>query len=136
MFESLLFNAEKNNYYFRLIFISFLITFILSVVNYFIGANSLFLVALISLALSYPIVNYIRSMDKEELEFQMKSKLLIFRHQKELIVFWAIFLGVLFGLIASSFLISDFTYQQAFISKISGDVTQNNKSFTEIYYFV
>jgi uncharacterized membrane protein SpoIIM required for sporulation len=133
MLENFLFEAESKDSHFKIILSGLIITFVLAIVNSYIGGNSLFLVALISLALSYPYVNYIRSMNKEELEQQMSEKRIIFRHQRELIVLWSLFIGVMLGFIISAPLISDYTYQQAFISEISGHATKTNLSFTDIF---
>ncbi|MCA9496009.1 MAG: stage II sporulation protein M [Nanoarchaeota archaeon] len=132
MFEKILLDAEKKDYLFRILFVTLAITVILAFFNSFIGANSLFLVALISLALAYPVITYIREMDIEELEKSMETKLLILRHEKEMAVFWAIFVGLVIGFYIATPLISDFTYQEAFKNKISGNLTQTNLFFTQI----
>jgi uncharacterized membrane protein SpoIIM required for sporulation len=70
-------------------------------------------------------------MNKKEIENQYKTKLLIFRHQKELIVFWGIFLGVLLGFLLLIYfnLATDFTYQKQFIENTSGMITQQTNDF-------
>lgn len=132
MFEKILLDAEEKDYIFRILFVTLLITVILAFFNNFVGGNSLFLIALISLALSYPVITYIREMDIEELEKNMKAKLLILRHEREMTVFWAIFVGLVIGLYISTPLITDFTYQEAFKNKVSGNITQSQFSFTQI----
>ena len=62
----------------------------------------------------------------------MKAKLLILRHEREMTVFWAIFVGLVIGLYISTPLITDFTYQEAFKNKVSGNITQSQFSFTQI----
>ncbi len=132
MLESLLFNAEKKTNLLRIFVISFAITLTLSIANYFIGGNSLFLVSFVSLALSYPIVNYIRQMTADEIEEQLASKHLLKRHEKELGVFWAIFIGVLAGFIVTNPLISDYTFQKQFVDSLSGDIINDTKLFEAI----
>ena len=133
MLENFLFEAESKDSHFKIVLSGLIVTFILAIVNSYIGGNSLFLVALIALALSYPYVNYIRSMNKEELEQQMSEKRIIFRHQRELLVLWSLFIGILLGFLISAPMISDYTYQERFVSQISGHVTQTSLTFEDIF---
>lgn len=134
MLERFLLNAEENLNIFKIFFSCFLITVVLAYINSFIGGNSLFLVALISLALVYPVVNYIRSMTKKELQTRMNSLNLIKRHDCELIVFWTIFIAITVGLYVSFPLITDYTYQGAFVEKITGNFFNNTAFFKEIFF--
>lgn len=134
MLEKLLLNAEKENLLFRVFLISLVITLVFGFFNSFIGGNSLFLVAFVSLAFSYPITRYIKGMDKEELENQMKAKNLLFRHEKELTVFWALFVGLVLGLYVSIPIGGDFSYQEAFLQKVSGNITDESGVFMKIFF--
>lgn len=135
MLESFLFDAEKNGSVLKVLFASFVITFVLGFLNQYIGSNSLFLVALVSLALSYPVVNYIRSMNKDEIEHQLNCSLLFMRHEKEMKVFWALFLGVILGFYLVSHLgfTTDFSYQQKFVDGVSGKFLDGSNSFKAIF---
>lgn len=131
MLEAYLEKAEKNVNVLTILGISFIVTFLLGFINSFIGKNSLFLVALVSLALSYPVISYIRGMNKEEIEKQMDANLLFSRHAKELVVFWTIFIGILFAflILMKLNLVTEFTFQEQFYSKVSGMITMFNNSF-------
>lgn len=135
MLESFLFNAEQKGSFFKVLFASFIITVVLGFLNQFIGSNSLFLVALVSLALSYPVVNYIRSMNKDEIEHQLNCTLLFMRHEKEMKVFWALFLGVVIGfyLVSHFGFTTDFSYQQKFVEGVSGKFLDGSNSFKVIF---
>ena len=139
MLEKFLFDAEKEARPLRIFVGVCIITCVAGVINYFLGGNALFLVALVALAICAPLTNYIWSMDKEEIETQLKENELIYRHEKELVVFWSAFAGIVLGmfLLGQGFflgptLINDFTYQQAFVNQISGHATQTQGSFASI----
>ena len=124
---------EKHKYV--LIPMTFAITIILAFFNKFIGGNALFLVALVSLALAYPITSFARSMERKEIEEFAHSRSFFKRYEKELVLFLSIFLGVTLGLFVSTPFISDFSYQEAFAKPISagdsieGHVTQFGSTF-------
>lgn len=131
MLDRFILKTEFSQNYFVLFIISFLIGIILAFVNYFIGGNSLFLVALISLALAYPITNYARKMDRKMVDEFNTTKFFVKRYKKELVLFWTLFLGILLSIIFSmSFnLITDMSYQEMFVQKISGNITQSDFGF-------
>lgn len=135
MFEKILLKAEKNDSFALIILITFIITIILGILNYFIGSNSIFLIALISLTLSRPISNYIKYTNENELSKNIKSINLLYRHEKKLVIFWSIFIGSLMGfyLIFILPLSVDFSYQQAFVNKLSGNITQTTYSFSQVF---
>jgi uncharacterized membrane protein SpoIIM required for sporulation len=131
MFEIWLFEAEKNQQVGRIFLFTVVATFIIGYLNQFIGGNMLFLVSLVALMLAYPVVKYVRSMDKEELDERMQKRRLFARHGNELVVFWTIFVAATIGLLAAIPFQSDFTYQQAFVNQLTGYVT-NNIGFEEV----
>ena len=134
MFEIFLFNAQKESNYPKIFIIVFLITLILSIINHFLQTNSLFLIALISLALAYPTIKYIREEDKFELTRKLDNNSLLVRHARELGVFWTIFLAIFFALIlcVSFGLNSDFSYQEKIIDNITGNFTELSSPFFSI----
>lgn len=135
MFERYFLDAEKNMYILRILLISFIITVILGFFNYFIGNISMFLVALVSLALSYPIVNYVRSMNEKELKSQMESSELLLRHEREMTVFWFLFIGVTLGFFFVSILFPtmDWEYQDRFVTDVSGEITKTTHTFESVF---
>jgi len=134
MFEKLLLEAEKKGFLFRVFFITFLIVLALASVNYFIGGNALFLVAFVSLALSYPVIQYIRTMNKEEISYGLPASDLLRRHERELLIFWSIFVAAVIGFYVVSPLMTDVTYQEAFVNNMTGLATGFNLSFGTILF--
>jgi uncharacterized membrane protein SpoIIM required for sporulation len=130
MLDNFIFKSEKNYSFFRVFLGCFILTLIISFFNYFIGGDFLFLVALVSMALVYPVINFILSFNKEELEKQMSCRVLFLRHEREMLVFLSLFFAVTLGFFISSFyFISDFTYQKSFINLISGNFLDFSNSF-------
>lgn len=125
MFETYLLDQERKHHVVKLAILSFLITIILGYVNSFLGGNALFLVALVALALAYPLVSYILSMDDEELRKNMSSKNLLRRHSVELSIFWTVFIGIVVGMyVVFQFgWIADYTYHELFVENVSGMAT-------------
>ena len=132
MLERFFLKAEKNHHYISIILISFLITLILCGVNYLIDGNSLFLVALVSLAISYPVVNYMRSQTEKEFNDKLKNNSLIQRYEKELVLFWGIFLGITLGFYSLFPIISDYSVQETFVTEITGNMTNPDIGFEKI----
>jgi len=132
MFERLLFKAEKRINVLQIMLYTVIITVLLGIVNIFIGGNALFLVALDSLALSYPVVNYVRSMDREELKTRMEQKTLLRRHSTELIVFWSIFIAAVIGMAVVFPFQKDFTSQESFLHSVTGNATHTSSLFKTI----
>lgn len=132
MFERYLLDAEEKAQFFRIFIIVLAITIVVGIFNHFIGGNSLFYVALLGLAIAYPVIEYIRSMPKLEAELQHGASALVQRHERELVVFWSIFLAALVGMYIMLPWTSDFTFQEAFYSSFSGNVTNISAPFTTI----
>lgn len=135
MLDRFILKIEERRKYIFLIPITFIITIILAFFNKFIGGNALFLVALVSLALAYPITSFARSMERKDIENFSQSRSFFKRYEKELILFLSIFVGVAIGLFVSTPFISDFTSQEAFAKSISagenieGHATQFDSTF-------
>ena len=134
MLDIFILKIEQKRHYVLLIFISFLISIILSYVNSFIGGNSLFAVSLISLALAYPVTTYLREMDRLEIDEYSKHTSFLKRYSKELLIFWSIFMGVFLGLFVSISFTNDFSYQESFVSEIAGNFIHIENSFFDILY--
>jgi uncharacterized membrane protein SpoIIM required for sporulation len=132
MLEHYLLDAEKKGKVGWIFIITFTIIFITAIVNFFLGGNSLFLVSLVSLTLSYPVVNYVRSMNREKIELKMDEETLLRRHASELLVFWTIFVAAVVGLAVTFPFQLDFTFQEAFLSQITGYVTEGQLPFSMI----
>jgi|GEM_PF-5861240 uncharacterized membrane protein SpoIIM required for sporulation len=141
MLDRFILDIEEGHKYVLLVPITFVITIILAFFNKFIGGNALFLVALVSLALSYPITSFARSMERKDIEEFNKSRSFFKRYEKELVLFLSMFLGVSFGLFASISFISDFSYQEAFAGPINegvdvGESISGNAINTESTFFL
>lgn len=133
MLDNLIFKAERNANFFLVFVETLAILMILSIVNYFMGGNALFLVSLVSLAFAYPVTKYMRSRTVEELEDKMSEAELIKRHDVELIIFWSIFLSCVFGFYLMNSMILDYSIQERFTQHISGMITHNDLSFSTIF---
>lgn len=136
MLESVLLKSEENTSCWKIILITFFLTILLGLINALVGNNSLFLIAFVSLALVVPIEKYVKSMNKEELVKKMNSSTLIYRHEKELVVFWSIFIGAVVGFYVLLLfgLNLDFSYQQVALNQISGNIVNTNYSFSKIFF--
>jgi hypothetical protein len=132
MFERYLLDAEQKAKFFRIFIIVLAITIVIGAFNYFIGGNSLFYVALLALALAYPVIHYVRSMPKLESELQHGANALLKRHERELVVFWSIFLAAVVGMYLMLPWTKDFTFQEAFVSSVSGNITNTAAPFMQI----
>lgn len=135
MLERWLFVSEKKHHFLKVFFIAFFVCLVLGVVNFFIGGNSLFLVALVSLGLSYPTINYMRS--EETVDFvRRRGKVSLFlRAGREMEMFWALFLGSALGIF---FLLlfgfgGDFSFQEKFVTGVSGFAVAQEASFFDIF---
>lgn len=132
MFEKYLFKAEDKANFF-LIFLQVLIAIIaLATVNFFMGGNSIFLVALVALTFAYPVTKYMRKRIGEELHNKIDETQLLLRHDIELIVFWSIFIASTVGFFLATPLVKDFSAQANFFSSISGYLTNEGLSFASI----
>ncbi len=134
MFESILFGKGKRFIILNTMGLTFLITIVIGLINNSIGSVSLFLVALISLALSYPVISYVKGMDRREID-SLEEKTFFQRYEKEIVVFIGIFLGSLFAfyILDSTDLTSDFTYEQQFANSASGMSIFSENSFFTIF---
>ena len=132
MLDRIIIQEKKKGNYLILILISFSLTILLSFINMFLGGNSLFLVALISLAFAYPLTSSARKLEREEIDRIAKSKKIFSKYKKELLLFWSLFIGITLGLYISYPFITDYTYQQKFFESISGYITNSNLTFLKI----
>ncbi|MDA3855708.1 MAG: stage II sporulation protein M [Candidatus Woesearchaeota archaeon] len=135
MLEEILFDSEKENNFLKISFITIIITITLGMLNYFLGQISFLLVSLVSLALSYPLISYIKKIDRDTIDEFQNKKNIFKRYNKELVVFWSIFIGAIIGfyILNSTGLTNDFTYEESFISSTSGMITQTTLDFITIF---
>lgn len=132
MLERLLFRAENEEKY-LLLFLELLVVFIfLLLFNRLLGGDYLFLVALCSLSISYPVTKFIRKIDHTELlPHTVRDIVELFRRQ--LIVFWIVFItSVLVFAIGFSH-IKNTSFHQAVISALSGFMINTDLSFFDIF---
>lgn len=132
MLDRFILNIEESHRYALLIPVMIIITIILAIFNRFIGGNSIFLVALISLTLAYPSTKFAHSMERKDIETIAKSRSFFGRYKKEFFLFISIFIGVCIGMLISAPLISDFSYQESFVNKIQGNAISEEIQFKEV----
>lgn len=142
MLETLWLRLEIENRYLSMFLFSLLFSFaVLYFTKTFIplptGISSVFL---ISLAAAYPFVRYMKHEEESESKMQkrLSEKSLLKRHEKELLLYVAFFLGVIITFIISSFVFgtNSFEAQLESISgmqNIRGYVTQNTIGFSEVF---
>ena len=132
MLDRFIIIQKKRGNYLMLVLVSFSLTVFLSFVNMFLGGNSLFLVALISLSFAYPLTSAARMLERDEIDKIASSGKIFARYKRELLLFWSLFLGICIGLYIGSPFISDYTYQQRFYDSISGALSSSDMSFLYI----
>ncbi|MFW5705338.1 MAG: stage II sporulation protein M [Nanoarchaeota archaeon] len=135
MLETFLLDAEKQNKFLKISITTIFITFILGIVNhYFLNGISFFLITLVSLSLSYPVVRYILDIDRGEIDKLKNHKFTFQRYERELVVLWSIFCGAVVGFYLLNFFgfTIDFRYEESFISAIKGNFLENQLSFFQI----
>jgi uncharacterized membrane protein SpoIIM required for sporulation len=124
MLEIMLSNAERNHNFFKIIFIGLFLSLVVGFVNSFLGSISIFLVAFISLALSYPVTKYLREIEKINSD-KILDKSFFKRYESEIGVFWALFVGTVIGMYFLNLtgLTTDFEYEESFVSNLKGEIT-------------
>lgn len=134
MFENYFYKSIENHNYLNVFFLSLITTLLLAVVNYYIAGNAMFLVAFITLALSYPIIRYFKKLNNEEIKRIYPANKLFYNHIEEIITSWAVFLGVSIGFYIAliSGLVTQLTYHQAFIGVLQGMLTAVDEIFMVI----
>ena len=132
MLERWIFKAEEELNFFKLFVEIFFLVILLSGINYLLGGNFIFLVALTSVTLAYPITKYIRRQDHLDLERFDDKKNFFERIEKELIVGWCLFLAVTSAFIVSYPLLKDVSLQANFYNSISGAITHPEMGFLGI----
>ena len=134
MFENYFYKSIENHNYLNVFFLSLITTLLLAVLNYYIAGNAMFLVAFITLALSYPIIRYFKKLNNEEIKRIYPANKLFYNHIEEIITSWAVFLGVSIGFYIAliSGLVTQLTYHQAFIGVLQGMLTAVDELFLTI----
>lgn len=132
MLERWIFQAEEELDFLKLFVEIFVLTICLAFVNSLIGGNFLFLVALTSITLAYPITKYIRHQDHLELTRYQTEHSLFGRLNRQLLVGWCVFLAVTLAFLITFPLLKDVSFQANFISSITGAITQSSIGFNKI----
>lgn len=126
MFERLWLKDELENKYFHIFIFGVIFTIIAFLLTNFILPikNGLFVVFLISLSATYPLVAYliVEEDEIEKLIKKHKEKGFFKRHEKELMIYLSFFLGVMIVFIFAGFLLPNnfFFYQNEIIKGITG----------------
>lgn len=131
MFEIFFFNMEEKVEYVRIFLFTLFISLIIGFINYFMGGNYLFLIALISLFLAYPVVKFILTEDQEEFRFRINEKVLIKRHEREMMIFLMIFLAAIVSFLVLTPFISQSGIHEDIYSELTGNITINDG-----FYFI
>ncbi|MCH8520270.1 MAG: stage II sporulation protein M [Nanoarchaeota archaeon] len=134
MFETFLYKSIEKHNYINVFILTLIITLLLAILNYYIGANAMFLVAFISLALSFPMIRYFRKLNNLEIKRIYSSNKLLYNHIEEIIMCWVVFIavGIGFFIATTTGLITQFTYHEAFVGKLIGMITNYQDLFTII----
>ncbi len=136
MLEKYLLKAQEKTSFLQIFIITFLLTLILGLANYFLGNNSLLYVALVSLAISYPIVRYLHRRQREELEHHFSNNSIIFREEREILMLWVLFIAMTIGfyIIFSLLPPGDHIYHQEFTSPIGGNFLELENTFLIVLF--
>jgi uncharacterized membrane protein SpoIIM required for sporulation len=136
MLEVVLSNAERNHNFLKIFFVGFVLSFFVGFMNSFLGSISIFLVAFISLALSYPLTKYLREIEKINPD-KILDKSFFKRYEAEIGVFWALFVGIVLGMYMLNLfgLTADFSYEENFVNSLKGEITGfENGLFFQIFF--
>lgn len=134
MFETFFYKSIQEHRYLNIFVLTLITTLLLSILNYFIGGNAMFLVTFISLALSFPIIRYFKKLNNEEIKRIYPSNKLLHNHIEEIITCWIVFIAVGIGFFISTItgLITEFTYHEAFVGRLLGMMTHFQELFAVI----
>jgi len=127
MLEIAFFDAERKQRFWMVFFICLMVSFGLGFVNYFIGGISVFLIAFVCLAFSYPITKYMRELNFKNMD-RFYYKKFFQRFDQEIFIFWAVFVGVVIGFYLTNVigLTSDFQYEKSFVGALNGNIILDN----------
>ena len=121
MLEQLLIKAEFSKNLISIFFITFIITLITGVLNYFISGNFLILITLSCLFLAYPIINFL---NKEYFNFTSFSfKKILEIELNDIKIFLTFFLSLFFAflILLNLNLITDVSYIKNNVDNITGN---------------
>lgn len=133
MLENFFLRSQRNQNYGFILVYTLILTIVLGIINHFIGGNSLFLVALVALGLAYPTIAYLKEETTKEFTHKISLKKLLQDYENELMIFWCIFIAMTLGFYAIFPLVENVEAQEAFLSGLSGNITQTAHSFTSIF---
>ncbi|MDD3263362.1 MAG: hypothetical protein PHT94_00535 [Candidatus Nanoarchaeia archaeon] len=130
MFEIYFLNLERKVNYYKIFIFTVFISLVIGGLNYFIGGDYFFLIALVSLFLTYPVVSFLLKEEKIEFEKKISEKNIIKRHEKEMFIVLTIFLAVLLSFIIISPLVKDYSFTEKTYNYITGHIIFNSDFFT------
>lgn len=130
MLERIIFKDEEDSSFIKLFVEIFIIFLLLCFLNILLGGNYLFLVAITSISIAYPVVKYIRRQNHLELiDENINHSLNYFNRQ--MLVGWVIFVAATLAFLLTFTLLRDFTFHEMIVSQITGNIT-GNISFMDI----
>jgi uncharacterized membrane protein SpoIIM required for sporulation len=134
MFEALFFELEKKNNFLKVFFLVFFLSLILGVINYYIGGNFLFLIAFVSLYLSFPMVDYLRGRIIFEEKNDKTLWSLFTDYYIDINIVWYIFISCFFAffILLNLGYIIEFSYIGDAVTKIAGNMTETESFFLYI----
>ena len=130
MLEKYLFSLEKKGSFFRLFNILLISSLIVSFVISFFAKSSIFVITFISLLLAVPVSKYLKLEDRVYMSHKFSLSELFVRYEKELFIFWSIFIvGILISYLLNIFGF-EFIYQEKIYESIqAGKFIDLNSSF-------
>ncbi len=134
MLEFYFFNLEEDKKIIKILILTFCLTLVLGVINYFVSGIFLFLISFVSLFLAYPTIDHLKNIAFDKVEKKQKLSELFKNYYDEIIIFWVIFIGVFFAfwLLLEFNLITHFYYIDKIIAGLKGDMIAQNNIFLSI----
>jgi uncharacterized membrane protein SpoIIM required for sporulation len=131
MLERIIFKDEEESNFIKLFVEIFFIFICLCFLNVLLGGNYLFLVALTSISIAYPVVKYIRRQNHLELlEDDLANSLNHFNRQ--IMVTWLVFVAATLAFMLTFTLLKDYSFHAKVVSSITGNITQITYSLSDI----
>lgn len=101
MLETAYHNALNNHQYGLVALYTYIVTVTLAGINHWVSGSNLFLISFTALAIAHPVVDYMRSVNKGDLERHESFDEIIGDHVEEITTVWMIFIAVLAGFLTA-----------------------------------
>lgn len=97
MFDSIIYSLERKQRFFYLFVVIFFVCLLMNFINFVIDGNFLTLILLISLVFSYPVVKFLKKLDRDDVERVGECNKFLKTVEKEFKLFWLIFVSLVFS---------------------------------------